>query len=117
MRKKNAIVKAVNPLPLDTKEAGKKLVQASEEFYSKKKQERIVESTTQLMRQREEATVNRDWCQAVIDFLDDKLKALRSGAWIYDPNTNMITFNNHRLNNTQPEDKKPYARGGIGGRV
>lgn len=116
MKKKDAMVKA-NPLGMDTKKAGKTLSDAAEDAYKQKKQVILVEATANVMKQMEDAVISRDWCQHVVDFMEDKLKALRSGAWHYDTLHNLIIFNNKDLNNTQPEKFRPDNVRGLGGRV
>lgn len=116
MKKKDSMVK-VSPLGMDTKKAGKTLTSAAEEVYKQKKQAVLVEATASVIKQMEDATISRDWCQHVVDFMEDKLKALRDGAWHYDTLHNLIIFNNKDLNNTQPEKFRPDNVHGLGGRV
>jgi hypothetical protein len=115
-QKKDALVK-VNPLAMDTKKAGTSLTNAAEEMYRQKKQEVLVNATASIMKQMEDARISRDWCNHVVDFLEDKLEALKAGTWHYDNLHNMIVFNRADLNNTQPEKHRPDNVRGLGGRL
>jgi hypothetical protein len=116
MKKKDAIVKT-NPVALDKKVAGTSLMNAAAELIRDQRQRALVDATAQLIKQAEEAKISRDWCDKVVDFLNDKLKALRAGQWYYAEATNMIIFNRADLNQTQPEKYRPENVRGLGGRV
>lgn len=116
MKKKDALVKT-NPVSLDTKKAGSGLINAAEESLREQKQKILVDSTTLVMKQLEDAKISRQWCQDVCDFLEDKLRALRNGEWSYVQGHNKIVFNRQDLNLTQPEKKRPDNVLGLGGRV
>lgn len=115
MKKKDALVKT-SPVALDTKHAGTSLVNAAAELLREQRQTALVDATAQLIKQAEDAKISRDWCDKVVDFLNDKLKALRAGNWYYDEKNNQIIFNRHDLNQTQPEQHRPEnIRGGLRG--
>lgn len=116
MKKDKAIVKA-SPVSLDTKKTGAGLVFAAETRYREMKQTCLVDATANLMKQLEDAKISRQWCEDVVSFLEDKIKALRAGKWHYEELHNTIVFDRKDLNLTQPESKRPDGVRGLGGRI